>query len=308
MDADGEDEDAPANRRVNAKANGRASAGKNGAPEDDDDQDQDEAVDVENYPDQPLGHEQFIHINGVANDWKGVEANLRGLTATLFNDIATGLIDSDSAEIDKDLEELDKLLKDVIDIQSEMSTHESILREIQAKGLEGNKIENVATRYIEASKEKIEEYKARTSRQKYGRHDLYSSFRETVWSAQNADENAGMPPINDFIPKEDGDDSDDDDIEIGGITQQTKCPLSLQPLEDPMSSSVCKHSFDAKTLRDFFQDARGAQLACPVTGCDKRFALKDCFLDEDLKQKVKIALKRRKKRQADDSDDAEEID
>lgn len=103
MDADGEDEDAPANRRVNAKANGRASAGKNGAPapEDDDDQDQDEAVDVENYPDQPLGHEQFIHINGVANDWKGVEANLRGLTATLFNDIATGLIDSDSAEIDK---------------------------------------------------------------------------------------------------------------------------------------------------------------------------------------------------------------
>lgn len=40
----------------------------------------------------------------------------------------------------QDLEELDKLLKDVIDIQSEMSTHESILREIQAKGLEGNKI------------------------------------------------------------------------------------------------------------------------------------------------------------------------
>ena len=36
---------------------------------------------------------------------------------------------------------------------------------------------------------------------------------------------------------EDGDDSDDeDDVQIGGITQDYKCPISLTHLVDPLTS------------------------------------------------------------------------
>jgi len=36
---------------------------------------------------------------------------------------------------------------------------------------------------------------------------------------------------------EDGDDSDDDDdLEVGGITQDYNCPLTLTTLVDPMKS------------------------------------------------------------------------
>jgi hypothetical protein len=35
---------------------------------------------------------------------------------------------------------------------------------------------------------------------------------------------------------EDGDDSEDDDVEIGGVTQDHKCPLTLTILVDPMTA------------------------------------------------------------------------
>ena len=63
-----------------------------------------------------------------------------------------------------------------------------------------------------------------------------------------------MPPVTDFIPKgklpwvvfltaqlifwtEDGDDSEDeDDVQVGGVTQDYKCPITLRPLTDPLTS------------------------------------------------------------------------
>ena len=37
---------------------------------------------------------------------------------------------------------------------------------------------------------------------------------------------------------EDGDESDDEDIEVGGVTQDYKCPLTLTTLVDPLTSYV----------------------------------------------------------------------
>jgi hypothetical protein len=62
-----------------------------------------------------------------------------------------------------------------------------------------------------------------------------------------------MPPVTGIIPKgtcspvlihiqgtqifpEDGDDSEDDDMEIGGVTQDYKCPLTLTTFVDPMTA------------------------------------------------------------------------
>ena len=47
-----------------------------------------------------------------------------------------------------------------------------------------------------------------------------------------------MPPLNHFIPAEDGDHSDDDDIEVGGQSQVYTCPLTLAILEKPVTSYV----------------------------------------------------------------------
>jgi hypothetical protein len=40
-----------------------------------------------------------------------------------------------------------------------------------------------------------------------------------------------------ILVSEDGDDSDeDDDLEIGGVTQNFNCPLTLTPLVNPVTS------------------------------------------------------------------------
>lgn len=48
-----------------------------------------------------------------------------------------------------------------------------------------------------------------------------------------------MPPVSEFFEREDGDDSDEDeDIVMGGVTQDYKCPLSLTIMVDPLTSYV----------------------------------------------------------------------
>lgn len=77
-----------------------------------------------------------------------------------------------------------------------------------------------------------------------------------------------MPPVTEFIPKgkfrrpplsmalfmesllESGDDSDDDDdLEVGAVTQDFKCPLSLRPLENPLTSSVFLMALQIMTVQ-----------------------------------------------------------
>lgn len=86
-----------------------------------------------------------------------------------------------------------------------------------------------------------------------------------------------MPPITEFIPRgqlafcffpfsrflisytEQGDESDDDDdVEVGGVTQDYKCPISLTPLVDPVTSCVLF----------FFQSSPCSHLTSPVNSAD----------------------------------------
>ena len=50
--------------------------------------------------------------------------------------------------------------------------------------------------------------------------------------------NEPMPPLTSFIPREEDDASDDDDFEMGGTTQNYRCPITLQPFVNPVTRSV----------------------------------------------------------------------
>lgn len=125
---------------------------------------------------------------------------------------------------------------------------------------------------------------------------------------------------------EPGDESDDDDdIEVGGVTQDYKCPLTLTPLQDPMTSyasfftlhdypsfnhitnsrKVCKHSFSGAAIREYL--SRGVK-KCPATGCNKRITLADLKEDRALERKVKEHARRAAMRAEDEDVDAEIID
>lgn len=123
-------------------------------------------------------------------------------------------------------------------------------------------------------KRRANEYKEKTTRQKYATADEYFSFRQAVFvSLQSVGSHTSnfkcvvqevqnpeiaMPPVTDFLQRggccsqllwllfaealfypEDGDESDDDDdLVMGGVTQDYKCPLTLTILVDPLTSYV----------------------------------------------------------------------
>jgi hypothetical protein len=50
----------------------------------------------------------------------------------------------------------------------------------------------------------------------------------------NHDQEA-MPPVTTWLPREDGDGDDEEEFEMGGTTQNYRCPLTLQPYVNAMT-------------------------------------------------------------------------
>jgi len=98
---------------------------------------------------------------------------------------------------------------------------------------------------------------------------------------------------------------DDDDIEIGGVTQDYKCPLTLTPLQDPMTSKLCKHSFSGAAIREYL--SHGVK-RCPAAGCNKKITLADLKADKALERKAKEHARRVEMNAEDEDVDAEIID
>lgn len=46
------------------------------------------------------------------------------------------------------------------------------------------------------------------------------------------------PPVTNWLPREEGDEESDEDFEIGGQTQQYRCPLTLRTFTDAVVRSV----------------------------------------------------------------------
>jgi len=166
--------------------------------------------------------------------------------------------------------------------------------------------EGPVDQYEKGVKKRLGEYRAQTTRQKYAKKPTYQTFREAIHEAQHPGE--FIPPITEFIPKEDGDASDDDDeLEVGGVTQDYKCPISLTILINPLTSKVCGHSFSAGAIRDFLGNNRTRKQKCPASGCTRQICLEDLEPDKVLEKRVKAAERRLQRQERDEGSDGGEV-
>ncbi|KAF5315078.1 hypothetical protein D9619_007295 [Psilocybe cf. subviscida] len=219
---------------------------------DDDDDDDDDRIDVDNFPDQPIRKDDLRKLEGFVSDWQLMKANV-DKNDTIYSSVAVALAElSDFVDNKEELKALDKDIKDFMDVRKEMALHEEALRNMIQTVARGEPLIDAKKVYQDLVEEKMEDYAGKTTRQKYIREDLYKDFQGRVWEVQHPNE--PMPPLTDLIPKEDGDEEDDeDDLEMGGVTQQYNCPLTLTPLVDPMTSKVCDHSFSKAPLHEYFK-------------------------------------------------------
>ncbi|KAJ7254360.1 hypothetical protein B0H12DRAFT_559458 [Mycena haematopus] len=324
-DVDDDDDDAPRRTKKEKapvkkegvkKENGKA---RQVEEEEDDEDDEDDRIDIANFADQPLSKADGPKILGLSKDWQSVEGVMHQ-PASIINGVAAAMAEVGGDEALQGLAELDRVMKGLLDVQSLMTGHSKVLNDIIQSVARGENITDVNTLYLSLADDMNAEYDKKTTRQKYLKNEEYMAFKEAIYvrlfplvaaclTFPQEVENPGsaMPPMTDFIPREPGDESDDEDeIVMGGVTQEYKCPLSLTPLKDPMTSSVCNHSFSGEAIREFFKNKRGAQ-KCPASGCSKSFTLAECKPNADLARKVKAVEKRQARAQQQEDSDAEEV-
>ncbi|KAF5382432.1 hypothetical protein D9615_002959 [Tricholomella constricta] len=270
----------------------------------DDDDDDDGRIDVENFHDQPLRRAEMTKLQGISRDWNMMEKQVRP-NWNVVGDVAVALAEvGEGDNVDEGLAELDIIMKDLIDIGVEMQAHEKVLDELAQRIGQGEEVDDAVDRYSDGVRKEKEVYAKKTTRQKYAKSEEYAAFKNGIYEVQHPDK--GMPPITDFIPKEDGDDSDDDDeLEMGGVSQNYNCPITLTPLVKPVTSQVCKHSFSHDAIMQSFRSS--PIVKCPAAGCTKRFTRDDLQPNKDLEKRVK-AHARRARRAAENSDAEEIID
>ncbi|KDQ62282.1 hypothetical protein JAAARDRAFT_95963, partial [Jaapia argillacea MUCL 33604] len=266
----------------------------------DDEEDDAGRIDVENFQNQPLDKKEGQKITGIASDWSMMQKNVHDSAFALVRELGSSLADvAEGEQGEKMLTELDIIMRDLIDVENEMISHESTLEALHQEVLQGESIDDISHRYEKGVKSRLTEYRKKTTRQKYSKSQDYAKFKQAIFEVQNPD--TAMPPVTDFLPKEDGDVSDDDDIEIGGMTQDYRCPLTLTTFVNPMTSQVCGHSFSGDAIKEFFKHNRTVPKPCPASGCRKSFTLADLKVDKDLERRAKAAA-RRAQRAEDDSD------
>ncbi|KAJ7459749.1 hypothetical protein FB451DRAFT_1271421, partial [Mycena latifolia] len=306
-EVDDEDDDAPARRVKKEKAavKKEKGTGKSQSRQDEpeeDEEDDDDRIDIDNFADQPLTKADCNKILGLSKDWNSIEAAMHQ-PSPIIAQVASAMAEVAGEEAQEGLAELDRVMKGLLDAQALMAGHTKVLSDIIQSVARGADLTNANNEYMRLVDDMNADYDRKTTRQKYMKNDQYVSFKEAIYEVDHPGQ--AMPPITDFIPRENGDESDDDDdVVMGGVTQEYKCPLMMTLLKDPLTSSVCKHSFSGAAIRDMFKNKHGS-LKCPAAGCSKSFTLADCKPNPELARKVK-AHERRQARAQEDSD-AEEV-
>ncbi|KAI0260215.1 hypothetical protein BC834DRAFT_556285 [Gloeopeniophorella convolvens] len=262
-----------------------------------------DGFDEESFGNQPLDRHEGQKLQGIALDWNMIATNLKDSAFSLLTEVSGAVAEyADDDDVKEQLDNLDHLMKDIIDIDVEILSHERTLKDLHQKVISGEKISDVLERYEKQVDEKLDTYRNKTSRQKYAKSEAYAAFKQSVYHPDEA-----MPPVIEFLPREEGDisDDEDDDIQVGGVLQDFNCPITLVPLEEPLTSSICQHSFSAAAIRQMLGPNRYTKKICPASGCNQMICINDLRPDKDLERRVKAYQRRARQREEDP--EAEEI-
>ncbi|RDW75209.1 hypothetical protein BP6252_06351 [Coleophoma cylindrospora] len=182
-------------------------------------------------------------------------------------------------------------------------------------------------------------YAEKTMRAKYASNNDYLGFKRQVHDARHPGPDAPpLPRASTWFPEEAGDiqrnhgaarrrrtansglansdEDSDDDVQIAGITNSLKCPLTIRLMVHPLSNHVCKHNFEKDAILSYLQaegvsfpeGARGRgprgpkKVKCPQSGCEAMIGEADFFEDQLLIRQVRRAARE----EAGDFDDDDE--
>ncbi|EOR03897.1 E3 SUMO-protein ligase nse2 [Wallemia ichthyophaga EXF-994] len=172
----------------------------------------------------------------------------------------------------------DSNMRSLVDLENRTQLKQSIASDFIDDIEQEAEIVKPETLYRQKLSNLMHSYNNKTSRQKYGDSDKFSSYYNSIWAVSKPEE--VVPSIRKLIPKESDDEDDDDsDVEIGSIRQNFNDPITLCLFENPYTSDKCKHSYSFNAIKEYLL---GQAKICPYSGCSVNISMIDLREDQRL--------------------------
>ncbi|KAI3324411.1 hypothetical protein HD806DRAFT_67620 [Xylariaceae sp. AK1471] len=155
------------------------------------------------------------------------------------------------------------------------------------------------------------DYSTRSLKERYARDNDYIGFKRLWWDAVHQADGKPLPDASRWFARNNaGADEDEDDEEEDLVIAEEHisiyCPLSMVVMEQPYTSSVCKHTFNKPAIVEFLREQPGHRAKCPQTGCSKEISIKDFYDDQVMLRKIKREQAEKERNNVDDEDDEDE--
>ncbi|KAI0535448.1 zinc-finger of the MIZ type in Nse subunit-domain-containing protein [Xylaria digitata] len=157
------------------------------------------------------------------------------------------------------------------------------------------------------------DYATRSLEERYAVDNDYIGFKRLWWDAVHSMDGKPLPDASRWFTNNNvgGDDSEDDeeaDLVIAEEHISIYCPLSMVVMEEPYTSSVCKHTFNKPAIVQFLRSQPGHIAKCPQTGCNKEISIKDFYDDQVMLRKIKRAQAEKERDVEDEDEDGVDIE
>ncbi|CAK9784109.1 hypothetical protein CC85DRAFT_281875 [Cutaneotrichosporon oleaginosum] len=286
--------------------NGEAKPRVQDEEEDDDlEEDDDPALqwNVDNFVNVPVGPEGIKTLRDLKKHFLTVQTKLDS-GINMGKEVACAL--ERAKENHPAIAEIQEGILRMIDQKSILKLRHDVIDDIIGKINHENHISNMQDYYTKQVEDRIAEYEAQTARMKYKTNEGFVSFRSAVWEVNHEDE--ACPPMSHWLPREAGDEDDDDDIEVGGTTQRYTCPITLVAYKNAVTSKTCNHSYSKDAIMEIITSARRGNRAarCPFSGCNATITAQILVENPDLQRKSDRHVERERQR-AEEAEEEEDV-
>ncbi|VDB97931.1 unnamed protein product [Peniophora sp. CBMAI 1063] len=266
--------------------------------------DPDQDFDTNYFTNHPVTSHGAIKLRSLGQEWEQMGSLVEGSAFALLNDIVAAVSETTDETDPKELQTLDGHMKDLIDMREALRHNQRALEELHQE-IQQKDIVNIMDVHEQAVNGEAEPWAKKTARQRYAKSEAYRRFRIASYEVLHPE--SGVPPLDQLIPVEDGDDDDDDDddddLQVSGIVQELRCPISLTLMVDPYTSDVCHHSYSKAPIWDLLGENTSAHSKKPCPACNTMICKDDLHPNKDLE--VKIERRRRRLQREEDIDEVE---
>ncbi|WWC62469.1 uncharacterized protein I303_105065 [Kwoniella dejecticola CBS 10117] len=212
----------------------------------------------------------------------------------------------DSKEDEPSINEVEKAFFRILDQREIVRLKIGVLEEMVNQLRAGHQYTDIGSAFEDLLAPREKAYLAKSDRAKYKNSKDYADFRSAIWEINH---DSACPPVSEWLEKGDDDESDEDDFDIGGTTQNYRCPITLMPYEDATTSVKCGHHYSRAAIVDLIESARKAKRPskCPVTGCQALLDKTDLKPNPSLQKRTDEHQKRMRRREDEQEDGDETI-